>query len=103
MTTATTTNQQTLARSGALDRPLILEKGSYMPWASRFLRFLENKMEEGELMKDSIFEGPYKRKDIPDPKNESQPIPEPISKMSAQNKAQYFADIRVMNYILQGI
>ncbi|GJY04787.1 integrase, catalytic region, zinc finger, CCHC-type containing protein [Tanacetum coccineum] len=54
-------------------------------------------------MRDSIFKGPYKRKDIPDPNNESETIPEPISKMSKPNKEQYFADIRVMNYILQGI
>ncbi|GKC32722.1 hypothetical protein Tco_1040016 [Tanacetum coccineum] len=54
-------------------------------------------------MRDSIFKGPYKRKDIPDPNNESETIPEPISKMSKPNKEQYFADIRVKNYILQGI
>nr|GEU92994.1 hypothetical protein [Tanacetum cinerariifolium] len=33
-------------------RPPILEKGSYMPWASRFLRFLDNKKEEGELIRN---------------------------------------------------
>ncbi|GJZ78349.1 hypothetical protein Tco_0643021 [Tanacetum coccineum] len=32
-----TTNQQTLAESGIEERPLILEKGIYVPWASRFL------------------------------------------------------------------
>ncbi|GKD27191.1 hypothetical protein Tco_1233405 [Tanacetum coccineum] len=31
-------NQQTLAKSGAESRPPILEKGSYVPWASLFLR-----------------------------------------------------------------
>ncbi|GJU85101.1 hypothetical protein Tco_1292647 [Tanacetum coccineum] len=98
-----TANQQTLAESGASDRPSILEKGSYVPWASWFLRFLENKREGGELMKHSIFEGSYKKKDIPDSNNELKTIYEPISKMSAQNKAQYFADIMVMKYILQGI
>ncbi|GJZ24897.1 hypothetical protein Tco_0562356, partial [Tanacetum coccineum] len=98
-----TANQQTLVESRASDRPSILEKGSYVPWASQFLWFLENKKKEGELMRDSIFKGPYKRKDIPDPTNESETIPEPISKMSKPDKEQYFADIRVMNYILQGI
>ncbi|GKA12673.1 hypothetical protein Tco_0692219 [Tanacetum coccineum] len=61
-------NQQTLAKLGASDRPSILEKQSYVPWASRFLMFVENKKEERELMRDLIFE-----------------------------------DIRVINYILQGI
>ncbi|GJZ82773.1 hypothetical protein Tco_0647946 [Tanacetum coccineum] len=79
-----TANQQTLAELGASDRPLILEKRSYVAW-------------------DSIFKGPYKRKYIPDPNNESETIPKPISKMSKIDKEQYFADIKVMNYILQGI
>ncbi|GJR33255.1 hypothetical protein Tco_1109487 [Tanacetum coccineum] len=67
-------NQQTLAESEAQDRPPVLEKGSYMPWASQFLTFLDNKREEGELMRRSIDKVPY-----------------------------YYADIKVMNYILQGI
>ncbi|GKC84839.1 integrase, catalytic region, zinc finger, CCHC-type containing protein [Tanacetum coccineum] len=98
-----TANQQTLMESRASDRPPIFEKGSYVPWASQFLWFLENKKEEGELMRDSIFKGPYKRKDIPDPNSEPETIPEPISKMSKPDKELYFADIRVMNYIRQGI
>ncbi|GKD88418.1 hypothetical protein Tco_1363925 [Tanacetum coccineum] len=98
-----TVNQKTLAESGASDRPLILEKRSYVPWASRFKRFLENKQEEGELMRNSIDNGPYIRKDIPYPNDILKTIIEPISKMTSQNKAQYFADIKVMNYILQGI
>ncbi|GJX72830.1 hypothetical protein Tco_0311425 [Tanacetum coccineum] len=41
-------NQQTLADSGANERPPILEKGNYIPWESRFRRFLDNKLEDGE-------------------------------------------------------
>nr|GEV16770.1 integrase, catalytic region, zinc finger, CCHC-type, peptidase aspartic, catalytic [Tanacetum cinerariifolium] len=82
---------------------ILLEPTSNKIMASQFLRFLENKKEEGEFMRHLIFEGPHKKKDIPNPNNESQTIPEPISKMFAQNKALYFANIRVMNYILQGI
>ncbi|GJS12106.1 hypothetical protein Tco_0368902 [Tanacetum coccineum] len=79
-----TVNQQTLEELGASYRPLILEKGSYVPWASRFLRFLDNKKEEGELMRQSLDEGPYKRKEIPDPNNESKTIPEPLSKIHSR-------------------
>nr|GEU50549.1 reverse transcriptase domain-containing protein [Tanacetum cinerariifolium] len=50
-----TTNQQTLAKAGSEGRPPLLEKGSYVPQASRFLRDM------------------------------------------------YYADIKVMNYIIQGI
>ncbi|GJV10919.1 hypothetical protein Tco_1352460 [Tanacetum coccineum] len=44
-------NQQTLAELGAESRPPILDKGSYVSWASRFLRFLDNRREEGYLMR----------------------------------------------------
>ncbi|GKD45144.1 hypothetical protein Tco_1269789 [Tanacetum coccineum] len=97
-----TANQQTLAELGASDRPPILEKGSHVPWASRFLRFLDNKREEGELMRRSIDKGPYKRKEIVDPNDNSQKIFEPIKDLSTDDQKQYYAYIKVMNYIHQG-
>ncbi|GJT94411.1 hypothetical protein Tco_1089929 [Tanacetum coccineum] len=45
----------------------MLEKGNYIPWESRFRKFLENKLEEGERMWYSIDKGPYERSRIPDP------------------------------------
>ncbi|GJS71667.1 hypothetical protein Tco_0704508 [Tanacetum coccineum] len=45
----------------------MLEKGSYVPWASHFLRFLDGKKEKGILLRDSSDNGPYKMKEIPDP------------------------------------
>ncbi|GJS31652.1 hypothetical protein Tco_0492272 [Tanacetum coccineum] len=98
-----TANQQTPAESGTEGRPLILKKGSYVPWASRFLRFLDNKREEGELMRNSIDNGPYKRKLINDPNNDGKKMYEPIKDLSTKDKDRYYADIKVMNYILQGI
>ncbi|GJY68460.1 hypothetical protein Tco_0471442 [Tanacetum coccineum] len=98
-----TSNQQTLAESGASDRPPILKKGSYMPWASQFRRFLDNKQEQGEQMWRSIEIGPYVRQRITDTKKPIETIPKPISKMTEANKKQYFVDIKVMNYLLQGI
>ncbi|GJT08276.1 retrovirus-related pol polyprotein from transposon TNT 1-94 [Tanacetum coccineum] len=77
-------NQQTLAESGATDRPPILEKGNYIPWESRFRRFLENKGEDREQMWPMIA-------DPDDPRNE---IPEPISKMIEANRKRYSADVR---------
>ncbi|GKC33401.1 hypothetical protein Tco_1040695 [Tanacetum coccineum] len=96
-----TSNQQTLTESGANDRPPMLEKGSYIPWESRFKRFLENKLEEGERMWKSIEKGPYKRPMIQDPV--AGLIPEPISRMTEGDKKQYDVDIKVMNYLLQAI
>ncbi|GJU02872.1 hypothetical protein Tco_1113210 [Tanacetum coccineum] len=84
----------------------MLEKGSYVPWASHFLRFLNNKQEEGELMRRSIEFGPYVRKMIQNPDKPDDPnakIIEPLSKMTDSNKQQYFSDLKVMHFLLQGI
>ncbi|GJV56634.1 hypothetical protein Tco_1457639 [Tanacetum coccineum] len=56
-----TSNQQTLAESGASEKPLMLEKGSYVPGVSRFMRFLDNKQEEGDRMGCSIEVRPHSR------------------------------------------
>ncbi|GKD54089.1 hypothetical protein Tco_1287476, partial [Tanacetum coccineum] len=92
-------NQQTLAESRASKRPPMLEKGSYVPWASHFMRFLDNIHEEGERMRHSIEVGPYEWKMIQNPDRPDDPtakIIEPLSKITESNKKQYFADIREM-------
>ncbi|GKC27096.1 hypothetical protein Tco_1034390 [Tanacetum coccineum] len=43
------------------------------------------------------------RKEIVDPNDDTKKILKPINKLSQQNQNQYYADIKVMNYILQGI
>ncbi|GJV01099.1 hypothetical protein Tco_1334668 [Tanacetum coccineum] len=91
-------NQQTLADSGANERPSMLERGNYIPWESRFRRFLDNKLEDGERMWNSIQNGM-----IPNPDDTEKQILEPLSKMTTTNKSQYIADVKVMNYLLQAI
>nr|GEX35470.1 putative reverse transcriptase domain-containing protein [Tanacetum cinerariifolium] len=57
-------------------------------------------------MRHSIKVGPYERKMIENPYKPDDPtakIIEPLNKMTESNKKQYFADIRVVNFILQGI
>ncbi|GJY87153.1 hypothetical protein Tco_0501781 [Tanacetum coccineum] len=108
-----TSNQQTLAKSGAFDRPSILEKGSYVPCASQFLRFLDNKKEEGEWMRCSIDIRPYERKMIPNPDKPSNEIPKPIkngairpkkyAELSKQEKLQDDCDVQALNIVLQGL
>ncbi|GJY67772.1 hypothetical protein Tco_0470754 [Tanacetum coccineum] len=80
-----------------------LRKGNYILWESRFRRFLDNKLEEGDRMWRSIRKGPYKRPIIPNPDNTNEQILEPLSKMTEGNKKQYIADVKVMNYLLQAI
>nr|GEU67994.1 hypothetical protein [Tanacetum cinerariifolium] len=101
--TLTRSNQQTLTDTGANERPPMLEKGNYIPWESRFRRFLDNKLKDGERMWNSIQNGPYQRPMFFDPTNPTVPILEPLSKMTEGNKKQYIADVRVMNYLLQEI
>ncbi|GKE56701.1 hypothetical protein Tco_1495886 [Tanacetum coccineum] len=96
-------NQQTLADSRANERPLMLEKGNYIPCESRFRRILDKKLKEGERMWHSIKKGPYVRSMITDSDNTRQQIIKPLSKMTEINKKQYIADVRVMNYLLQAI
>ncbi|GKC91011.1 putative ribonuclease H-like domain-containing protein [Tanacetum coccineum] len=64
---STSSNQQTLADLGANERPPMLEKGNYIPWESRFRRILDNKLEDGERMWNSIQNGPYQRPMVVDP------------------------------------
>ncbi|GKA19655.1 retrovirus-related pol polyprotein from transposon TNT 1-94 [Tanacetum coccineum] len=104
-----TSSQQTLADSRADERPPMLERGNYIPWESRFRRFLDNKLEEGERIWNSIQNGPYVRPMIPDPNGvvningTVKQILKPLSKMTKGNKKQYIADVKVMNYLLQAI
>ncbi|GJU25360.1 retrovirus-related pol polyprotein from transposon TNT 1-94 [Tanacetum coccineum] len=92
-----------LIDSGANERPLMLERGNYIPWESRFKRFMDNKLEDGERMWNSIKNGPYKRPMSPNPDNDHQTILKPLSKMTKGNKKQYISDVKVMNYLLQAI
>ncbi|GJW11880.1 hypothetical protein Tco_1577707 [Tanacetum coccineum] len=95
--------QQTLTDSGANNRPPMLEKGNYIPWESRFRKFLDNKLKDKERKWRSIQKVPYVRPMITDPDDTTHQIIEPLSKMTEINKKQYTIDVRVMNYLLQAI
>nr|GFA26895.1 hypothetical protein [Tanacetum cinerariifolium] len=96
-------NQQTLADSGANERPSMLEKYNYIPWESMFKRFLDNKLEDRERIWRSFETEPYVRPMITDPDNTRQHILKPMYKMTKINKKQYITDVRFMNYLLQVI
>ncbi|GKC84059.1 hypothetical protein Tco_1139776 [Tanacetum coccineum] len=57
-------------------------------------RFLDNKLEEGERMWNSIQNGPYVRPMNPNPDNTEKLILELLSKMTEGNKKQYIADVK---------
>ncbi|GJZ54212.1 retrovirus-related pol polyprotein from transposon TNT 1-94 [Tanacetum coccineum] len=85
-------NQQILADSGANAIPPMLKNGNYIPWESRFRRLLDNQLEEGEKMWNSIQHGPYQRPLVPNPDNLGEQILEPLSKMTEGDKKKYIAD-----------
>ncbi|GKG42721.1 hypothetical protein Tco_0477019 [Tanacetum coccineum] len=66
-----TTYQQSLADVGSETRPPMLERGSYVPWESRFRRYLDRKRENRNWLNKAIDEGPYVFKDFtpPDPQS----------------------------------
>ncbi|GKE08432.1 hypothetical protein Tco_1411983 [Tanacetum coccineum] len=67
----TSAHQQALADAGSETRSLMLERGSCIPWASKFKRYLDRKKETCKFLKHSIDEGPYQMKMIqPDPNQE---------------------------------
>ncbi|GJX57539.1 hypothetical protein Tco_0287436 [Tanacetum coccineum] len=63
--TSTSTHQQSQADFGSETRPPMLERGSYVPWSSRFMRYIDRKRETRKFHRRSIEEGPYQMKEIP--------------------------------------
>nr|GEV49995.1 integrase, catalytic region, zinc finger, CCHC-type, peptidase aspartic, catalytic [Tanacetum cinerariifolium] len=55
-----------LVQAGSESRPLLLNKENYVPWSSRLLRYAKSRP-NGKLIHNSILNGPYVRKMIPEP------------------------------------
>ncbi|GKC61224.1 hypothetical protein Tco_1088822, partial [Tanacetum coccineum] len=58
------TYQQSLADAGSETRPPMLERGSYIPWASRFRRYLNRKRDNRKWLLKALDEGPYEFKNF---------------------------------------
>ncbi|GJW97665.1 hypothetical protein Tco_0179473 [Tanacetum coccineum] len=65
------THQKSLVDSGSETRPLMLERGSYIPLASHFRRYLNQKRENKKWLNKAIDEGPYVFKDFTPPDSQS--------------------------------
>nr|GEV68725.1 hypothetical protein [Tanacetum cinerariifolium] len=52
--------------SGSENRPLMLNKENYVPWSSRLLRYAKSRP-NGKFIHNSIIDGPYVRRIIPEP------------------------------------
>nr|GEY74367.1 hypothetical protein [Tanacetum cinerariifolium] len=58
--------QQDIYAAGSENRPPMLNKENYVPWPSRLLRYAKNRP-NGKLIHNSIINGPYVRRMIPEP------------------------------------
>ncbi|GJU43141.1 hypothetical protein Tco_1200407 [Tanacetum coccineum] len=58
------TYQQSLANVGYENRPPMLERGSYIPWASRSRRYLNRKRDNRKWLLKALDEGPYEFKNF---------------------------------------
>nr|GFA04744.1 ribonuclease H-like domain-containing protein [Tanacetum cinerariifolium] len=52
--------------AGSESRPPMLNKENYVPWSSRLLRYVKSRP-NGKLIHNSILNGPYVRRMIPEP------------------------------------
>nr|GEW57644.1 integrase, catalytic region, zinc finger, CCHC-type, peptidase aspartic, catalytic [Tanacetum cinerariifolium]GEW66126.1 integrase, catalytic region, zinc finger, CCHC-type, peptidase aspartic, catalytic [Tanacetum cinerariifolium] len=55
-----------LEKAGSENRPPMLNKENYVPWSSRLLRYAKSRP-NGKLIHNSIINGPYVRRKIPEP------------------------------------
>nr|GEX71860.1 hypothetical protein [Tanacetum cinerariifolium] len=58
--------QQDIYATGSKIRPPMLNKENYVPWSSRLLRYAKSRP-NGKLIHNSIINGPYVRRVIPQP------------------------------------
>nr|GEY10204.1 hypothetical protein [Tanacetum cinerariifolium] len=66
--------QQDIYAAGFENRPLMLNKENYVPWSSRLLRYTKSRP-NGKLIHNSIINGPYVRRMIPESGDLSHEVP----------------------------
>nr|GEW11796.1 integrase, catalytic region, zinc finger, CCHC-type, peptidase aspartic, catalytic [Tanacetum cinerariifolium] len=66
--------QQDIYAAGSESRPLMLNKENYMPWSSRLLRYAKSRP-NGKLIHNSIINGPYVKRMIPEPGDTNRDVP----------------------------
>ncbi|GJV61838.1 retrovirus-related pol polyprotein from transposon TNT 1-94 [Tanacetum coccineum] len=96
------TYQQSLADAGSKTRPPMLERGSYIPWASRFRRYLNQKRDNQKWLLKALDEGPYEFK-ILIPEGSSIPQLQTAEDLQGNDLLLQDAEMEVMNMILLSI
>nr|GEZ76547.1 hypothetical protein [Tanacetum cinerariifolium] len=68
--------QQDIYKAGSKNRPFMLNKENYVPWSSRLLRYAKSRPNK-KLIYNSIMNGPYVRRMIPEPGDTARKVPVP--------------------------
>ncbi|GJR44906.1 hypothetical protein Tco_1313009 [Tanacetum coccineum] len=96
------TYQQSLADAGSETRPPMLERGSYIPWASRFRRYINRKRENQKRLTKALDEGPYQF-EMFIPNNSIVPKLQTAENLQGDALLHYDAEMELMNLILLSI
>ncbi|GJY73111.1 MAK10-like protein [Tanacetum coccineum] len=96
------THQQSLADAGSETRPPMLERCSYIPWASRFRRYLNRKRENKKWLNKAIDEGPYEFRTFTTSNTEA-PRMQKQEDLKGDYLKHYKVEIEAMNLILISI
>ncbi|GJV19676.1 hypothetical protein Tco_1368696 [Tanacetum coccineum] len=96
------TYQQSLADAGSENRPPMLERGSYIPWASRFRRYLNWKRDNRKWLLKALDEGPYEFKNFV-PEGSTIPRLQTAEDLEGDDLLLHDAEMEVMNMILLSI
>ncbi|GKB61986.1 hypothetical protein Tco_0918172 [Tanacetum coccineum] len=96
------TYQQSLADAGSETRPPMLERGSYIPWASRFRRYINRKRENRKWLNKALDEGPYQFQMFV-PSDSTVPKLQTAEELQGDALLHYDAEMELMNLILLSI
>ncbi|GJR61436.1 retrovirus-related pol polyprotein from transposon TNT 1-94 [Tanacetum coccineum] len=80
----------------------MLERGSYIPWASRFKRFLNRKRENRKWLLKALEDGPYVFRNIT-PTGSTIPRLQEVEDLKGDDLLYYDAEMELMNMILLSI
>ncbi|GJV99186.1 integrase, catalytic region, zinc finger, CCHC-type containing protein [Tanacetum coccineum] len=94
--------QQSLANAGSENRPPMLERGSYIPWASRFRRYINRKRENRKWLNKALDEGPYQF-EMFIPNNSTVPQLQTAEDLQGDALLLYDVEMELMNLILLSI
>nr|GEX67759.1 hypothetical protein [Tanacetum cinerariifolium] len=101
--------QQDIYAAGFESRPPMLNKGNYVPWSSRLLRYAKSRP-NGKLIHNSIINGPYVRRMIPEPGDTNHEVPvnetfhvQTDDELTKKELKQIEADDQAIQIILLGL